>query len=69
MSKSGKYVIIHFIAIDAADAEWPLLPRGFGQRTAGTLSKCTGSQNGLLSGWDVRHITSALPTELLGAFV
>lgn len=29
MCKSGKYVIIHFIAIDAADAEWPL---GFGQR-------------------------------------
>lgn len=69
MSKSGKYVIIHFIAIDAADTEWPLLPWGFGQQTAGMLSKCTGSQNGLLSGWDVGHITRALPMELLGASV
>jgi hypothetical protein len=28
---SGKYVIIHFIAIDAADANWPLPTRIFQQ--------------------------------------
>lgn len=36
---------------------------------SGDTIQVAGSQNGLLSGWDVKHITSALPTELLGAFV
>lgn len=31
MSIRGKYVIIHFIAIDAAAADWPLPPGALGQ--------------------------------------
>lgn len=70
MSGSGKYVIIHFIAIDAANTEWPSPLRA---RAAGMLSKETGSvwsQNDLLSGWNMRlTVTRALATELLGALV